>query len=170
MERIYPVTFLVQLGTVQALPQTKNVILEDAFLVAIELLIPPGPSGFTGLRVRSSRQQILPWGNTDWIIADNYRNIFPVNEQIGSKSISVQGYNEDVYDHTFYMRFQIRTLTDNQSSSLITAAGPLASLIQAGFSSDTPLPSGGGGSLSGISSPLPLPPPPRIPNIPAPPE
>lgn len=170
MDRIYPVTFTVALGTVQAAPSTQTVPLEDAFLVAIELLIPPGPAGFTGLRVRSSRQQILPWGSTDWIIADNYRNTFPVNEEIGRSSISVQGYNEDVYPHTFYMRFQIRTIVAGQSSSLISAAGPIASLIQTGFSSD-PIPTlSGSGNLLGVSSVLPLPPPPPIPTLTAPPE
>lgn len=170
MDRIYPVTFVVSLGVQPVFPVTQTVPLEDALLVSIELLVPPGPSGFTGLRVRSSRQQIIPWGSSDWIIADNYHYTFPVNEEIGSRSISVQGYNQDVYDHTFYLRFLIRTITKGQSASPIDAAIPLAGLIQSGFSSDTPLPSSGGGSLSGISAPLPLPPPPRIPGMPPPPE
>jgi len=113
MDRFYQITPTIPFGTTQINPFGQTVPLENALLVSVELLIPPGHNGFTGIRIRSSRQQILPWGNNDWFIGDNYTNTFPVDSEIGASSISIQAYNEDVYDHTFYVRFHIRSLPTN---------------------------------------------------------
>lgn len=169
MDRIYPVTLTAPPGTLPTGPITQPVTLENASLISIELLIPPGHCGFTGLRVRSSRQQVLPWGNIDWIIADNYTNTFPVNEEIGSRAISIQAYNTDVYDHTFYIRLLIRDLISPGTGGLSGAMTPVIGQMQGGQGSTSPLESIGGGIVVTPLPPsltLPPPPPPPIPPSP----
>lgn len=150
MDRYYEQDITVTGGTTPTNPATTNIALENALLVDVEILIPPGHNALTGVRIRQSRQQIIPWGNNSWISADNYSRIFDVNSEIGSKAISVQTYNNDTFDHTFYMRFHIRELRTDTGS---TASGSASGLI------------GLSGSLDGIADlpglplpPLPLPP------------
>jgi hypothetical protein len=138
VDRFYPVSLVVPLATQPSGPITQAVTLENALLVAIEVDIPPGHAGFTGLRVRSSRQQIFPWGITDWLIADNYTNTFPVNEEIGSKSISLQAYNTDVYPHTFYIRFHIVDLPPQTSGTVSQSTLAVAGAIVDGAFDNMP--------------------------------
>lgn len=110
MDRYYPVALIVPPGTSISVPVSQSVVLENNLLVDVEIEIPSGHAGFTGVRVLSSKQQILPWGNSSWIIADDYVRVFSWNEEIGANAISVQGYNTDKISHTFYLRFHMVNL------------------------------------------------------------
>lgn len=150
MDRYYPLDITVPNGTSISSPLTTLTTLENAILVDVEILIPPGHNALTGIRVRQSRQQIIPWGNDSWISADNYVRVFDVNAEIGSKSISVQTYNGDTFDHTFYMRFHIRELGTKGDGAISTAGTGLIGL--GGGLGDVP-------TLPGLPlPPLPLPP------------
>jgi hypothetical protein len=110
MDRYYQETLSVPSGTASAAPVTTAVVLENATLVDVEIIVPPGHQGLTGIRVRMSGQQVLPWANDSWIVADDYRRVFDVDTQIGARAVSLQGYNTDVFPHTFYVRFHIRSV------------------------------------------------------------
>lgn len=113
MDRYYQLTPSVSGGTDQTSPTAFLIPTEDAFLVDIEVVIPSGHVGLTGVRVLQSRQQILPWANLSWISGDNYSRVFQVNAEIGADSLSVEAYNEDFNNHTFYLRFHLRDLSDS---------------------------------------------------------
>ena len=158
MDRYYPVSLTVPAGTAIATPVSQAVPLENNYLVDIEIEIPSGHSGFTGLRVLSSSQQVLPWGNSSWIVADGYNRVFPWNEEVGSKAISVQGYNTDTIAHTFYLRFHIVNLPviTPTTGSTGESAG------------STPIGLSGGGD-TGTPITIPTLPPITIPTLPVPP-
>ena len=158
MDRYYPVNLTVPAGTAIATPVTQAVPLENNQLVDVELVVPNGHAGFTGIRVLSSHQQILPWGNDGWITADDYTRVFEWNEEIGASAISVQGYNTDKIAHTFYLRFHIINLP-----AIAPATG-----IPGGSIGETPIGLSGGGDTG---SPITIPtlPPITIPTLPTPP-
>jgi hypothetical protein len=151
MDRHYQVSITVPDGTDPIAPQTTTVVLENAFLVDVEILIPPGHAGLTGIRIRQSVQQVIPWGNLDWISSDNYERIFPFNSEIGARSMSIQAYNTDVFAHSFQVRFHIRDLEGKSQDAATTAAAILGGFISSGdFTSDNTTP----------PAPAPIPPPP----------
>ena len=41
----------------------------------IEIVVPPGPSGLMGFRLRHSGRTVIPYNNYNWIIADNDKKI-----------------------------------------------------------------------------------------------
>lgn len=116
-DRYYPVELTVPASTPPGNPAKQAVSLEDNDLIDIEVIVPAGHVALTGFRVLSSNQQVLPWGNSSWIKSDNYTRVFDYNDEIGADAISVQGYNVDVIDHTFYARFHIRDRTDTNSGT-----------------------------------------------------
>jgi hypothetical protein len=120
MDRYYQTTFTVPPATLASNPATVAVQTEDALLVDIEVIIPDGHMGLTGIRVRQSGQQILPWANLSWITGNRYERVFQVNTEIGSKSLSLQGFNTDFRNHTFYVRFHLRDL----GSTAVAPASP----------------------------------------------
>lgn len=162
MDRIYQTTITVPSGTSAVAPTTTTIPLENAYLVDVEVLIPPGHAGLTGIRVRQSLQQVIPWSSNSWISSDNYNRIFPFNGEIGSRSISVQTYNTDSFDHSFQVRFHLRDLEAENVTGLPSGSSEIIGLISSGdFTSDNPpqVPSG---------TPPPPPPPPPLPAPPTP--
>lgn len=160
MDRYYQAQLQVPAGTLASAPVSQAVPLEDAELIDIELYVPIGHAGLTGIRASSSHQQILPWGNAGWITVDNYFRVFEFNDQVGANAISIQGYNTDVIAHTFWLRFHIRTLP-------ATDQGTLSSLIGTGLGSLTSDNIGAlaGSSSGGVLPGIGLPPTPTLPGF-----
>lgn len=158
MDRYYPVALDVPAGTSIAAAVSQAVPLENNLLVDVEVQIPSGHAGFTGVRILSSHQQIIPWGNSNWIVADDYVRVFDWNEEIGASAISVQGYNTDKIDHTFYLRFHIVNLP-----AIAPATG--VGGVSVGT---TPVGISGGGGVPPVITP-PTIPPVTIPTLPIPP-
>lgn len=129
MDRYYQLTPSVFGGTEQTSPDSYPMPTEDAFLVDVEIVIPSGHVGLTGIRVLQSGQQILPWANLSWISGDNYSRVFQVNSEIGADSLSVQAYNEDFNNHVFYLRFHLRDLSDGTGGGMSSEQRAAQSLV-----------------------------------------
>lgn len=162
-DRYYPVELTVPASTAPGNPTVLKVPLEDNTLVDVEIIVPAGHVALTGVRVLSSNQQIIPWGNLSWIKANDYVRVFEYNDQIAATAISVNGYNTDVIAHTFYLRFHIRDRISPDSGSPSGLIGGTGVIVGTG--------TGGTGLPVGVpisGPPPPITPPPPI-GVPAPP-
>jgi hypothetical protein len=162
-DRYYPVELTVPPSTTPGNPAALAVPLEDNTLVDVEIIVPAGHVALTGVRVLSSNQQVIPWGNLSWIKADNYVRVFEYNAEIGAKSMSVNGFNVDVIPHTFYLRFHIRDRVDANSGTPSGLIGGVGTTVSTG--------TGAGGTPVGppvAGPPPPIAPPPPV-GVPAPP-
>lgn len=127
-DRYYPVTLTVPADTLQ-IPEALDVPLENAMLVDVEVIIPSGHAGLTGLRVMQSSQQIIPWGNNSYLIGDNYTGVFQVNTEIGADSIRVEGINSDTYSHSFLVRFHIRDMFGDSSAEAAALSSTASAIM-----------------------------------------
>lgn len=105
--RIYQITFTVPAGTLPTAPLTVPWLTEDNVVNDIELEIPSGHNGVTGVRVMKGDVQLLPWGQNSWIIATNYTHVFPVGDYVPTADVKLQGYNQGTVAHSFYLRMSI---------------------------------------------------------------
>lgn len=121
---VVPFTMTVAKATTIAAPSTQNPGLPSGLLESVEVQIPPGHVGATGLRFTYAGQQILPWSNVPaWINGDNLDVTFPVDFDIDG-GLRCVGYNIGNYPHSFFLRFTIRQLP-------IVTAPPAVRLIDA---------------------------------------
>jgi hypothetical protein len=128
LTRIYQIEVTVPAGTLSSAPQVTPWFTEDAIIGDIELLIPSGPNGSTGIRVMKGDVQLIPWGEPGWLIGNDYNRSFPIGGYLPTSDVSIQTYNDGQYDHTFYLRMSVTTDTSAQ-----TATTPVADLtIEAG--------------------------------------
>lgn len=118
--RYYALNVVTQAGTLIGAPQTTVWPLEDVTLVGIEVDIPPGHAANTGIRVLRSKQQVVPWGNNSYLIANDRLLSVAVNEELTEGKLVIVTYNLDVYDHTHYLR---ATLADLSQSGAGGATG-----------------------------------------------
>ena len=102
--RIWETQITVPAGTAIASPVTQSWVTEDAYILSVELIVPPGHNGLTGIRVSKGDVQILPWSASSWIIANDYTRVFPVEDYIPTLDMKIQAYNTGQYPHTFYLR------------------------------------------------------------------
>lgn len=129
MDRYYPLSPEVAGQGTIGNPSSFAAITENAWLVDVEIIIPSGHVGLTGIRVMQSGQQIIPWGNLSWITGDNYQRVFAVNTEIGARSLSVQAYNTDFFAHTFHVRFHLRDLDDIRGEPVTALPGTIQDIL-----------------------------------------
>lgn len=75
---------------------------------SIDLEVPPGPAGLMGFYLALSDQQWIPWEMGEFLIWDDYRANWPLQNQPTSSGWQVHGYNEDDYDHVVVVRFHVQ--------------------------------------------------------------
>lgn len=184
--RLYELDVTIPAGTAKSAAVVTPWPLENNILDTITVVIPSGHCGFTGVRVLQASQQIVPWGNSSYIVANDEKIPIDINIEIGASAITVQAYNTDVYAHTFYLRAAVRDIplpapsgasvtsgigVGIADSSVGTIGGTIGG--EAGLGGGIDL---SGGTIpplpdSGTLPPLPaLPPPPLAPTLPEPPD
>lgn len=97
----------------------------DVWLYQIEIRIPPGHNGTTGLQVTNNGIAIVPWGNPPTWLVDSDRTLtYPVETEVDSQ-LAVVGYNIGAYDHEFYLRFLYSPMTLIDAPSAVALIVPV---------------------------------------------
>lgn len=116
--RIETPQLLVPAGTPIAAPVSTSLYAQRAIMVALEILIPPGPSGLVGFRFDHSNRQVIPKIDGTWIIADGETIKFPLENYSVQPAWSIVAYNLDVYPHTLYVRVLLDDTVTPQRSTV----------------------------------------------------
>lgn len=123
-QRIETFDVTIAAGTAIATPQTTVLNFNQGVVQQLEIIVPPGPSGLVGFRIRHSGQTIIPQSGVGWIISNDEQIKWPLeNYPVGNKW-SIQAYNTDVFQHTLYLRFLILETQKNtlQRATLVPIA------------------------------------------------
>jgi hypothetical protein len=105
--RVLPITSPA--GTAILTPNQTLWQLDDSILTRLEIMVPDGHNGNTGIRCLRSQQQIIPWSNSRFLIANSETVSIEYGEELTESQLLVLTYNVDIFDHTFYLR---ATMTD----------------------------------------------------------
>lgn len=105
----------VPAGTALISPLAQSFALGVVVVDRIEVMIPPGHAGLTGLAILYGGVPLVPWqtGNVpltslaDFLVGDDKDWQFSVGFQI-SGPLQIRAFNTDVYDHSFYLRAEVR--------------------------------------------------------------
>lgn len=130
MDRYYQLTPLIPRFTPSTAPLEFPMVTENGLLVDVEIVVPTGHVGLTGIRILQSRQQIIPWGNLSWVSGDGYSRVFLVDNEVGADSLTVQAFNDDSHQHEFQLRFHLRDLAANDPAEPSPTMRAAESLLQ----------------------------------------
>ena len=97
----------VPAGTSKASPQLTDVSFPDGVLVRVELDVPAGHVGLTGIQILAAHGQMIPYTFGAFLVADNHDFQWDLTGQIDTGSFQVNAYNTDVFDHSFHLRFSV---------------------------------------------------------------
>lgn len=84
---------------------------------AIRIRVPPGPSGQVGFAIEVGGQQIIPYQQGTWIIADNEVIEWTLENYPDSGQWSLLAYNQGAYPHTLQLEFSLSLLVSAPSTT-----------------------------------------------------
>lgn len=109
--RTVQTTIAVPASTLPTAPQISAYDLGDVLLERLEVIIPDGHAGLTGIAVVYDGQGVVPWATTPvFLIGNGETPTFDVDFRFGHPA-QVWAYNEGVYAHSFYLRATVRDST-----------------------------------------------------------
>jgi hypothetical protein len=127
--RIEAFAVTVTAGTAKTSAATTDVSFLDGIVQRIELDVPDGHFGLTGIQILSAHAQAIPYTFGDYIVADGHDFGWDLVGQIDTGSWQVKCFNTDVYDHTFYLRFSVLDFAYAPSTAPLPALAPTPVLV-----------------------------------------
>lgn len=113
---------MVPAGTVQAAAIETDLSFPPGWVQDIEIVIPDGHAGLTGIAIAQAHQVTIPAAGNVWIVSNDEVVRWSVTDKLGSGQWSAFTYNLDtVNPHNFYLRFLVREITDSQPAAPSTA-------------------------------------------------
>lgn len=128
-DRIEAKQITVPAGTLISAPQVSDLAILPGRVIGFEIIVPPGPSGLAGFQIMHSNQRIIPFGDDNWIIADDEKIEWPLNRSLVGDYWQFRAYNIDIYEHTFYVRMLI-----DEIARLLPGPSPLLDIAPGGDS------------------------------------
>jgi hypothetical protein len=89
-------------------PLTTDLTMPVRIVTAIDILVPPGPSGHLGIAVSASGVPIIPINPGEWLVADDEKLHWDLEDQIESGAWQLQSWNDGEYSHTVWVRFSLQ--------------------------------------------------------------
>lgn len=127
-QQVFAYTVTVPAGTATAAPVSVDISFDQATVTTVEIVIPDGHAGFTGIALAQAHQQIIPQNTGGWIISNDEKLSIDVQDYLDNGNWQAIAYNTDVYDHNFYVRF----LCSNPVQSAAAPAPPLPVAVDTG--------------------------------------
>lgn len=118
-------------GTLQSAPITINLTMPARIVTAVTIIVPPGPRGEVGFALAAVGVQYIPSNANGFIVADNQRIDWALDNVIESGAWQLIGYNTGLYPHTLQVIFQCNLPDAPAASAPETPSTPseLGSLI-----------------------------------------
>lgn len=102
--RLFEGELTVPAGTQPAAPVTLTLAaIPEGIVTSARLTVPPGHAGFTGFQLAIAGTPVVPYLG-GWIVADDDKFDVPLDQEVAPGQVVMQGYNTDIYQHTFYLR------------------------------------------------------------------
>lgn len=103
-------TVTVPAGTTAAAPLTVPMNMPPRRVEALQVVVPPGPSGFVGWAVLVGGVRVIPYLSDLWVITSGENITWPLENYPEAGSWSVQAYNTGAQDHALYFRWLVKYL------------------------------------------------------------
>lgn len=103
--------FTIPAGTPTDAPAVLVMSFPPRIVQAIQVVVPPGPSGLVGFRILAGGAPVIPYDPADWIITSAENITWPMESYPTSGAWQAQGYNTGSQDHTVYFRFLVEPVT-----------------------------------------------------------
>lgn len=122
-----PLTVTCTKGTAKASPQVNTWNLGNVLLNRLSVRVPRGHAGLTGIVVLYNGLAIFPFGQPPSYLVTTGETVGQdfSEEELGS-ALTIQTYNTDIFDHSFYLRADINVWLPRPNGEGAVAVVPIA--------------------------------------------
>lgn len=97
----------VAAGVTATAPTETATAFASGIVTRVEITIPNGHAGLTGIRLAVAHGVVIPNNTGAWIVGNATELGYDLVGQLDSGAWSAFTYNTDVYAHTFHVRFAV---------------------------------------------------------------
>lgn len=94
-------------GTAKASPLVTDLGLDVGQVLHVDIEIPPGHAGLTGIQLRIAGGQVIPLTPGTYLVGDGRTFEWNLTDQLDSGAWQAYTYNTDIYDHSHNVTFSI---------------------------------------------------------------
>ena len=95
-------------STTEASPLETAFALPQGTLVTVEVVIPAGHAGLTGIAIDYSGEHIFPWGRGTFLSGDDEVVSMESGHELGGSAITIRTFNaDDTFAHDHLIRFVV---------------------------------------------------------------
>lgn len=127
--RIESFDITVPAGTPKAAPVTTDVSFPDGKLQRVEIDVPDGHAGLTGIQLLGAKGQVIPYTTGAFLVANDHAFGWDLVGQLDSGSFQVRCFNTDIYPHGFSIRFSVLDFGYATSDATAAAEPPPPVLV-----------------------------------------
>lgn len=102
-------------GTTDAAPFSEELELDNWDIERVDLEVPAGPAGLMGFAVYNNGVQWQPATPGTWLVWDDTKDSWTLQNQPNASGWSVVGYNLGQYAHAVTVRFHVNLTAANTS-------------------------------------------------------
>lgn len=113
-------TVVAPASTTKANPLEVLTAFRVATVTRIEIDVPDGHAGQTGIFLAVAHGRVLPRTAGSFLVANDSHLGWDVFEQPNSGAWSAFVYNTDLFDHSFYVRYSVVFLDADPNPSALT--------------------------------------------------
>lgn len=106
-ERFQFFSVVAPANTPKASPVTVSTRFNPGTVEQLEIVVPDGHAGDTGLQLAYAGQVVVPIDPTTFLVANDERIVWPVDGFLDGGVWSAVVFNTDVFDHTFFLRYLV---------------------------------------------------------------
>lgn len=106
-DRVEVGTVTAAAGTLVSAPATVDLSFPPGTVSEVEIVIPAGHAGLTGIALGQGGQVVIPATAGAYIIGDSDVIRWPLDGFLDNGSWFAQAYNTDVFDHQWFVRFLV---------------------------------------------------------------
>lgn len=134
--RVLPFTVTIPAGTLATTPYVQAIDLDGWTLQRLDLEVPSGPAGLMGFQIFNNGVPWLPYGTDEWIVWDDVKDTWYLDDQPNAGGWEVHGYNDDTaYDHAVTVRCHVVPATIPATApapavvNIVTAQAPTNEVV-----------------------------------------
>lgn len=107
-------------GTPLVAPVVQETTFPIGEVVHLEVDVPTGHAGVTGLQLRIAGGQAIPLTQGSWLIGDGQTFAYDLTGYLDSGYWAAYMYNTGIYDHSWQIRYSISNAVDEEPIATAT--------------------------------------------------
>lgn len=119
--RVAPRMFVTPFTVSAGLAGSVNVVLDDLWLKTVRIIIPDGHAGLTALQIQQGGVPVFPYGPDPYIRGNDEIVDFEWDNEITANGLSLAGFNTDIFDHSWIIRWTVTDLPAKGSPVVIAS-------------------------------------------------